>query len=58
VLLPDDFDANKFYRALYVLPVIEWDHRRYGDGLLEAKKHGYLNSHQLVCVALEFKVKP
>ncbi len=58
VLLPDNFVADKSYRVLYVLPVIEHDNRRHGDGLMEVRKHGFHNEHDLICVAPEFTHMP
>jgi len=58
ILLPDDYDYRKSYRTLYVLPVVENDNRKHGDGLLEVKNYGYHNSHQLICVAPEFTEMP
>lgn len=58
VLLPDNIDSNKSYRILYVLPVIENDNRRFGDGLQEIKNYNYHNTHQLICVAPEFTSLP
>lgn len=58
VLLPENFETTKPYQVLYVLPVHEAGVRGHGDGLLEVKKHGYHNRHQLICVAPEFTSKP
>lgn len=58
VLLPDDFDLRKKYRVLYVLPVSEDGNSRHGDGLIEIKKHGFHNQHQLICVAPSFTSQP
>jgi hypothetical protein len=58
ILLPDNFDAKKQYRALYVLPVHEEGVSRHGDGLVEVKKHDYHNKHQLICVAPGYTSKP
>ncbi|MDA7667807.1 alpha/beta hydrolase-fold protein [bacterium] len=58
VLLPDDFNLERPYRVLYVLPVHEEGVNKHGDGLLEVKKHGYHNRHQLICVAPGFTSKP
>ena len=58
ILLPDDFDLRKKYRALYVLPVHEDGVNKHGDGLVEIKKHGFHNQHQLICVAPSFTSKP
>lgn len=51
VLTPDNMDFSKDYRVLYILPVIENDNRRFGDGLLEVLKLNYHNLYQLTCVA-------
>lgn len=58
VLLPDHMEAGKRYRVLYVLPVHEEGVASHGDGLVEIKKQGYHNSHELVCVAPAFTSKP
>jgi len=58
ILLPDDFAKEKFYKVLYVLPVVENDERKYGDGLAEVMKYDFHNTHQLICVAPEFTSKP
>lgn len=60
ILLPDDFDLRKKYRVLYVLPVHEdgVGIEKHGDGLVEIKKHGYHNQHQLICVAPGYTSKP
>jgi hypothetical protein len=58
VLTPSNMDPNKEYKVLYVLPVIENDNRRFGDGLLEMQKYNYHNTHQLICVAPEFTAMP
>lgn len=58
VLLPGAIDQLDSYRVLYVLPVVEKDNRRHGDGLLEIQKYGFHNTHNLVCVAPEFTEKP
>ena len=57
-LLPDDFDPTKTYQALYVLPVHEEGVSKHGDGLVEMKKLGYHNLHQLICIAPGFTSKP
>lgn len=57
ILLPDDFDLRKKHRVLYVLPVHEDGVHKHGDGLVEIKKHGYHNKHQLICVAPGFTSK-
>ncbi len=58
VLLPSDYDPSKAYRVLFVLPVVAHDDRRFGDGLLEVKRHGFHDQDQLVCVAPEFSHLP
>jgi hypothetical protein len=58
VLLPKNFDANKTYKVLYILPVIENNNRRFGDGLNEIAKYNYHNTFQLICVAPEFTAPP
>jgi S-formylglutathione hydrolase FrmB len=58
VLLPDDLEAGKRYRVLYVLPVHEDGEHRHGEGLVEIKKLGYHNSHGLICVAPSFTSEP
>jgi hypothetical protein len=58
VLLPDKIVPGETYRVLYILPVIENDKRRYGDGLEEVMKYDYHNKYNLICVAPEFTAKP
>jgi len=58
VLLPDKIDPGVNYRVLYILPVIENDTRRFGDGLEEVMKYDYHNTYNLICVAPEFTVMP
>ncbi len=58
ILLPDNFDLRKRYRVLYVLPVHEDGVDKHGDGLVEIKKYGYHNRHQLICVAPGYTSKP
>ena len=58
VLLPDDFDVRRRYRTLFVLPVHEEGVHEHGDGMLEIRKLGFHNQHQLICVAPSFTSKP
>ena len=58
VLLPDKILPGEEYSVLYILPVIENDNRRYGDGLEEVMKYDYHNKYKLICVAPEFTAKP
>ena len=58
VLLPDRLEEGKRYPVLYVLPVEAKDESRYGDGLLEAKKHDLHNKYGVICVAPTFSHLP
>ena len=58
ILLPDNMIPGESYKVLYVLPVIENDNRRFGDGLSEIMKYGYHNKFKLICVAPEFTSLP
>lgn len=58
VLLPGKMVPGECYKVLYVLPVIEKNNRRFGDGLLEIAKYGYHNEFKLICVAPEFTALP
>ena len=58
VLLPDSLDARRRHQCLYVLPVEAGNEDRYGDGLLEVKRLGLHNKHQLICVAPTFSTLP
>ncbi len=58
VLLPDKILPGEVYSVLYILPVIENDNRRYGDGLEEVMKYDFHNKYKLICVAPEFTAKP
>ncbi len=58
ILLPDVLIPGETYRVLYVLPVIENDNRRFGDGLAEIRKYGYHNEFNLICAAPEFTSLP
>jgi hypothetical protein len=58
VLLPDDFDEDKQYRVLYVLPVEPGIGGRYGDGLMEVKKADTHNKYQVICAAIAFDTVP
>ena len=51
VLLPEHVDSQKRYTAIYVLPVEARDESRFGDGLLEVKKHDLANKHQAIFIA-------
>lgn len=58
VLLPDDYEENKRYHVLYVLPVEAGIGGRYGDGLMEVKKANAHNKYQVICVAIAFDTIP
>ena len=58
VLMPDQFEAEKQYAVLYVLPVHEDGEFRHGDGLIEMKKLNVHNEHQLICVSPSFTAQP
>ena len=58
VLLPDEMIPGESLQVLYVLPVIENENRRFGDGLMEIAKYGYHNEFNLICVAPEFTSLP
>jgi S-formylglutathione hydrolase FrmB len=56
VLLPDK--VGKDHAVLYVLPVEANDEQRWGNGLLEVKRHDLHNRHGLVVVAPTFSQLP
>lgn len=56
VLLPDR--VGKAHAVLYVLPVEAQDEHRWGNGLLEIKRHDLHNRHDLVVVAPTFSHLP
>ena len=58
VLLPDQIEAGRRLKVLYLLPVEAALERRYGDGLMEAKRLNLANRHQLICVAPTFSHLP
>lgn len=58
ILLPDRLEQGRRYPVLYILPVEAHDGTRWGDGLVEAKKHDLANRHGLVCVAPTFAQLP
>ncbi len=45
-LLPDNFDKNKRYKVLYILPC--WGPSN--EGIIEARKLGLANKHDVICV--------
>ncbi|HSI33078.1 MAG TPA: hypothetical protein VK986_05760 [Tepidisphaeraceae bacterium] len=58
VLLPKTYDKAKPYRVVYVLPVEAGPPKRWGDGLMEVKKHDLHNAHDVICVAMTFDTIP
>jgi hypothetical protein len=58
VLLPDRRGKGKRYPVVYVLPVEAGTGNRYGDGLLEVKRHGLHNKLQAAFVAPTFAHLP
>ncbi len=58
VLLPDMLEKGQRYPEVYVLPVEARNESRYGDGLLEVKKHDLHNRHRAVFVAPTFSHLP
>lgn len=58
VLLPDQLDASRRYRVVYVLPVEAGRDSRYGDGLREVKTHNLHNIHQTMFVSPTFSRLP
>jgi hypothetical protein len=56
--LPDKIVDGETYKVLYILPVIENDNRRFGDGLREVFKNDFHNRYNLICVAPEFTSLP
>jgi S-formylglutathione hydrolase FrmB len=58
VLLPDRAESGQRFPVLYVLPVEAGDGNRYGDGLLECKRQGIHNKHNILCVAPTFSNLP
>ena len=58
VLLPDQLQEGKQYPVIYVLPVEPGGKSRYGDGLLEVKKHDLHNKHRVIFVAPTFSDLP
>ncbi|WP_417746752.1 alpha/beta hydrolase-fold protein [Rosistilla oblonga] len=58
VLLPDRIEDGKRYPVVYVLPVEPGRENRFGDGLLEVKKHDLHNKHGVLFVAPTFSNLP
>ncbi|MFH1267895.1 MAG: hypothetical protein ABIK89_19430, partial [Planctomycetota bacterium] len=58
VLLPDRLEEGRRCAVLYVLPVEAGEGARWGDGLVEVKKHDLHNRHRLICVLPTFSHLP
>lgn len=58
VLLPDGVGSERRLPVVYVLPVEAGNGNRYGDGLLEVKKHDLHNKLQAIFVAPTFSHLP
>lgn len=58
VLPPDRLVSGRKYPVVYVLPVEARDERRYGDGLIEVRRHDLHNEHQAFFVAPSFSQLP
>lgn len=58
VLLPDTLTEGTRYPVVYVLPVEARNESRYGDGLLEVKRHGLHNNFRAIFVAPTFSHLP
>ncbi|MBA4018442.1 MAG: hypothetical protein C0483_14845 [Pirellula sp.] len=58
VLLPDNYDPNKAYQVVYVLPVGPGLDRQFGDGLVTAKSLGLQRSYDVIMVAPSFSDMP
>lgn len=58
VLLPDKLEEGKRYSVVFVLPVEAGLQSRYGDGLMEVKKHGLHRKFQAIFAAPTFSHLP
>ena len=58
VVLPDKLEEGKRYPVVFVLPVEAGLEHRYGDGLVEVKKHGLASKFQAIFVAPTFSHVP
>ncbi len=58
LLLPETLTPGHCYPVIYVLPVEAGDEHRYGDGLLEVKRHDPHNRRQAIFVAPTFSQLP
>jgi S-formylglutathione hydrolase FrmB len=58
VLVPEHLEKEKHYPVVYVLPVEAANEDRYGDGLLEIKRHDLHNKYSAIFVAPTFSHLP
>jgi S-formylglutathione hydrolase FrmB len=58
VLLPEKLERARRYPVVYVLPVEAGREHRYGDGLVEVKRHDLANRHRAIFVAPTFSHLP
>jgi len=58
VLMPTDAGPGNRYPVIYVLPVEPLGENRFGDGLLEIKKHHLQSKHRAIFVAPDFSQLP
>ncbi len=58
VLVPDRLEKGMKYPVVYILPVEPTDDAKFGNGLLEIKKHDLHNTFQAVFVAPTFSTLP
>jgi hypothetical protein len=58
VLLPDVLDGSRRHPVVYVLPVEARTDHRYGDGLLEVRRHGLHDRFSAIFVAPTFSHLP
>jgi enterochelin esterase-like enzyme len=58
VRLPDDYDPQKKYRVLYILPVEKELDSRFGDGFAEMEKLNAHNRYHLILVEMAFEKEP
>ena len=58
VRTPDDLEAHKKYRVLYLLPVEGGDGQRWGNAMAEADKLNLANKHKLICIYPTFADLP
>lgn len=58
ILLPATYDKSRAYRVVYVLPVEVQIGKRWGDGLMEIRKHGLHDSLDVIAAQMSFDTIP